>query len=316
MVKKIKKIKLKEKFKERIKNLLGNETENFFEYCNKKLDSYVRVNTLKISAQKVFERLNKKWQVFRPFPQEEIFLIKSKLGPGELGRTREHMLGYYYIQDIASMMPVLALKPEPGETVLDLCAAPGSKATMISAKMKNSGLLIANDNNRKRNIVLCTNLGRCGCTNVIVTREDAVFLCKKLEKIMQFDKILLDVPCSGEGTIRPDTDIAKMWNIRMIERLSRQQKKMIASAIPCLKVNGTLVYSTCTLTPEENEEVINFALKNFDVELEKVELPLKTRQGIKEWQGKKFFEEVKKCCRIYPQDNNSEGFFIAKLKKV
>ena len=133
------------------------------------------------------------------------------------------------------------------------------------------------------------------------------------------DKILIDAPCSGEGTLRSTPKTALMWNINSVKNLSGIQKKLVASAIKILKTDGELVYSTCTHAPEENEEVVDFILKNFPkMKIQKPVLPdeLKFRQGITNWQGKKYSNEVKFSARIYPQDNNTEGFFIAKFKKI
>jgi 16S rRNA C967 or C1407 C5-methylase (RsmB/RsmF family) len=163
--------------------------------------------------------------------------------------------------------------------------------------------------------ILASNMERCGVTNSVVTRNDAVQLAEKLGKVhMKADNILLDAPCSGEGTLRSSARTFMMWNPRMIISLSRMQKKLLATALKALKKDGVLVYSTCTHAPEENEEVIDFALKNFPVKIEEIKLPLKTRPGITHWYDNTFSEEVKKCHRIYPQDNDSEGFFVAKLR--
>lgn len=314
-------IEPKPAFRERIQQLLGSEAEEFFSYCYKPLPHYIRCNTIKISPAELFERLSRKWQIKQLFLRHpEIIKVESKMNgatllPGELGKAREHLVGYFYIQELSSMMPVIALQPSQSEMVLDLCASPGSKTTQIAASMQNSGLLVANDIRLDRIIILNSNLERCAVTNTIVTREDGARLCKKFARMhVKFDKILVDAPCSGEGTAREDLKLFKMWNLKMIENFSRQQKRLVASAISVLKENGLLVYSTCTLAPEENEEVIQFLVDNFPVEIEKPELPLKIRQGIKEWQGVQFSKNIEKCCRIYPQDNNSEGFFIAKIK--
>ncbi len=239
----------------------------------------------------------------------------TPLNPGELGNAIEHILGYYYIQEISSMLPPIALDPKPGELVLDLFASPGSKTTQIASMMQNQGTLIANELKLDRIKILTSNLERCGVTNTIVSRKDAIAFCANLSKssLPKFDKILLDVPCSGEGTLRSSPKTFLMWNHKVIEKLSRQQKKFFAFALRCLKLNGTLVYSTCTHAPEENEEIIDFALKNFPVKLETLALPIKCRQGITEWNTQQFSNELKKTCRIYPQDNDSEGFFVAKL---
>lgn len=239
------------------------------------------------------------------------------LSPGELGRSLEHLLGYYYIQELASMLPVLVLNPKEGERVLDLCASPGSKTTQIAARMENSGLLIANEVKFGRMKILAANTERCGVMNMIMTRRDGIALCKRFkQENFFFDKILLDAPCSGEGTIRSTPATFEMWNIQTIENLSRLQKSLIASAIEILKPNGELVYSTCTHAPEEDEEVLDFALKNFKVKVEKIELPLKTRPGITRWYEKEYLEDVKYSCRVYPQDEDTEGFFITKIRKL
>jgi len=152
-------------------------------------------------------------------------------------------------------------------------------------------------------------------TKVIVTRNDGVGLCSRLgKKGFKFDKILLDAPCSGEGTLRSSPKTFKMWNVKVVKKLSREQRKLIAFAFKCLKKDGELVYSTCTHSPEENEAVVDFAIKNFNVEVEKIILPVHCRPGITKWGDDRFDNNVEKCCRIYPQDNDSEGFFISKFK--
>lgn len=309
-------------FAERINRLLGSEAEVFFDYCYKPLPNCIRVNTIKISASEIYGRLGKRWLIEQPFAEyPEIMKVVSKddgskLGPGELGKAREHLLGYYYVQGLSSMMPVIALNPASADYVLDLCASPGSKTTQIAAFMQNAGLLVANDNDLGRIIVLNSNMERCGVTNCIVTREDGARLCEKLLKLrIKFDKILVDASCSGEGVIMENPKTLDMWNYKMILNFSRQQKRLAASAFSLLKEGGDMIYSTCTLAPEENEEVVQFIIDNFNAEVEKLELPVKARKGIKEWEGKRFNKEIENCCRIYPQDNDSEGFFVAKLRK-
>jgi NOL1/NOP2/sun family putative RNA methylase len=277
--------------------------------------NFIRCNTLKISPEALLARLSKKWKITQPYKEyPEIMLIEQNLMPGELGSSIEHLLGYYYVQEVCSMMSALALNPQPNEIILDLCASPGSKTTQIASKMENSGTLLANDLKVDRIQILASNLERCGVSNTIITKNDGVALCQKLAKTnFRFDKILLDAPCSGEGTLRSSPKTFLMWNHKVIENLSRQQKKLLANAVKCLKVGGTLVYSTCTHAPEENESVIDFALKNFPVRLESFQLPLKTRPGVIAWKDEQFSPEIAKCHRIYPQDNDSEGFFVAKL---
>lgn len=307
-------------FLERMKKLLGKEMESYLEILKKRVVNSIRCNTLKISPEELLKRLKSKhWSVNQPFKDyPEIMIIENDLAPGEIGRSMEHLLGYYYVQEIASMLPVLALKPKPEELVLDIAAAPGSKTTQIAAAMKNTGTIIANDVNLKRLKILASNMERCGATNGIIIKKDGIALCKRLkENGFMFDKILVDAPCSGEGTLRSSPITYQMWNPNTIKILSRIQKGLLESALEILKPNGELVYSTCTHAPEENEEVVDFVLKEFkDVKIESIKLPIKCRSGITNWQDKNYNNEVQKSCRIYPQDNDTEGFFIAKFRRV
>jgi len=307
----------KPEFKQRIETLLGSETEKFWRFCEKPLRNIIRCNTLKIKPIELKKRLDKKWKVFQPYKSHpEIMIIESDLKPGELGKAIEHQTGLYYVQELASMQSPIVLNTKPGEKILDLCAAPGSKTTQIASMLQNTGLIIANDVSFSRIKPLTTNLERCGVMNTIVTRMAGHILCEKLsKKKFLFDKILVDAPCSGEGTIRFDSKVLKMWNPKIGKKLSGLQKKLLASALSCLKSGGILVYSTCTFDPLENEAVIQFAHDKFPIEIEEVKLPLKTHSGILNWKNKEFDKQIKKCKRIYPHENDSEGFFVAKLRK-
>ncbi len=311
------KYEMKPLFEERMRKLMSKEEDfqAFEKIVHTSPKNFIRCNTLKISSQELFNRLSQRWKIVQPYKDHpEIMLIEQGLGPGELGNAIEHILGYYYIQEISSMMSVIALDPKPGEIVLDLCASPGSKTTQISAKMQNQGTLIANDLKLDRIRILSSNLERCGATNTIVTKNDAIALCGRIAKTsMRFDKILLDAPCSGEGTLRSSPKTFIMWNPKVIKKLSRLQKKLLAYALKCLKVGGQLVYSTCTHSPEEDEEIVDFAIKNFPIKVESVNLPLQCRQGITTWYEESYHSDVQKTCRIYPQDNDSEGFFVSRL---
>lgn len=309
-------IEAKPEFLKRMKELLGEELQEYLRWIRKPLVPSIRVNTLKSSRQELKKRLEaKRWKISEPF--ENAMTIESSLLPGELGKSLEHQLGYFYVQELSSMMPPLALEPDKRDIILDMCAAPGSKTTEIAAMMENQGTIIANDVRIDRLKALNANLERCGVSNVIVTRMNGITLCQKLVKSgFFFDKILVDAPCSGEGTIRSSPETLRMWNLNMIKRLAGMQKRLLSAALESLKPNGIVIYSTCTHAPEENEMVIDFALKNFNVKIQDMRLPLKTREGITEWQGSKLSPELKNCARIWPQDNDSEGFFIAKLRKL
>jgi len=311
----------KEGFVLRMEALLGKkDTEEFFEISYTKCPTSIRVNTLKISVDELKSRLEGYgWKIKQPltgFP--EVMVVESKLKPGELGKTKEHLLGYYYVQEISSMLPMLALKPKAGEMILDLCASPGSKTTQAAAMMENEGTIIANELNLGRIGILNSNLERCGVMNTIVTRKEGVAFCERLLKKSQikFDKILVDAPCSGEGTLRKSPRTFTMWNVNMIRKIAGVQKRLAESAMKLLKVGGEMIYSTCTLAPEEDEMIVNHLIENFDIEIEKLDLPLKSRSGVTEWEGVKLDENVKKCLRLYPQDNNTDGFFVCKIRKL
>ena len=311
----------KVKFVERIEALIGKEdARKFFEICYTPTGNSIRCNTLKISVEDLKKRLEGYgWKIRQPFVEfSEVIIVDSKLGPGEIGNSKEHLLGYYYVQDISSMLPMMVLRPEAGDFVLDLCASPGSKTTQAAAMMENSGTIIANEVSMGRVAILNSNLERCGVMNAIVTRKEGVALCERFLKKskFRFDKILVDAPCSGEGTLRKSPKTFEMWNLNMIKKMAGVQKRLATAALKLLKVGGTMIYSTCTLAPEEDEAVVDYLVKNFDVTVEKIELPLKFRSGVVEWDGVMFDSSVKNCLRLYPQDNDTDGFFVAKLRKV
>jgi NOL1/NOP2/sun family putative RNA methylase len=308
---------------ERMKIILNdeNDVKAFFECAKTTGKRAIRVNTLKISPNDLIKRLKEKgWDISQPINNHpEIVQIQSELEPGELGKAEEHLLGYYYVQEITSMMSILALQPQIDDICLDLCAAPGSKTTQAAALMQNKGTIIANDLNIGRISILSANLERFGITNTIVTRHDGLELCARLKKSktkIKFNKILVDAPCSGEGNIRCSPGTYLEWSEGLLKNLGRRQKKLASAALELLKINGEMVYSTCTHSPEENEEVVQHLLDNYDIEIKEIKLPIKSRPGIGEWKGNKFSPEIKKAVRIYHHDNDLEGFFLCKIRKL
>jgi len=315
---------LKPLFLERMQKLLFDK-KDFQSYLNiLKIEPVrsIRCNTLKISPWKLKEKLEAKgWKIKQPWKKfPEVMIVENNLEPGELGRALEHLIGYYYIQELASMLPILVLEPKPGEDFLDLCASPGSKTTQASAKMENTGNIIANEISIGRLRILASNLERCGVSNVVITKKEGGALCKRLKKYnnYEFDKILVDAPCSGEGTLRSSLKTYSMWNIKTIKNLPKIQFDLFKNAFEVLKVGGEIIYSTCTHAPEENEEVVDKILKESGdkIKILKIDLPIKFREGILKWEEKTFDKRVKNCARVYPQDNNTEGFFIAKFRRV
>jgi len=305
-------IVFKDKFIERYSKLTDWET--FETYCLSFLRRSLRVNTLKITVEDLKKRLEKDW-ILEPVPWcEEGFFVEHKEGRRDLGNTIEHQLGYFYIQEAASMIPPIVLNPKPGDFVLDIAASPGSKTSQMSQMMNNEGIIIANDPSIKRMAPLCSNLTRLGIINCITTTMRGQQFNKYNNK---FDKILLDAPCSGTGTIRKSVKTIKMWNPSVLKSITSVQKELIRTAWSCLKEGGTLVYSTCSLEPEENEGLISWFLNEFpEAKLEDFKLPgLVKGEAITEFNEEKYNPEVTKTCRLWPQDNDTEGFFIAKIIK-
>lgn len=305
-------IEFKEKFIERYEKL--TDFELFKKYSLSFLRRSIRVNTIKISIEELKKRLEKNWALEQiPWCKEGFYIEHIKKERRDIGNLIEHSLGYFYVQEAASMIPPIVLEPKENEIVLDMAASPGSKTTQIAAYMKNKGILIANDYQTERMKSLSLNIQRCGITNCIITLMQGQWF-----KNLQFDKILLDAPCSGTGTIRKSLKTLRIWNPYMIKRLAGTQKQLIETAFKNLKENGTLVYSTCSLEPEEDEGVIDFLINKYEnAKLEEIKLAnINRSNAVLEFEKQKYSEEVKKCLRIWPQDNDTEGFFVAKIKKL
>lgn len=307
-------MQFKEKFVERYSAL--TDIDAFKEYSFSYLRKSIRVNTLKIGVKELVARVGKDWKL-TPIPWcAEGFWIEHR-GEGEekrwdVGNMVEHVLGYVYVQEAASMIPPLVLDPQPGERVLDMCAAPGSKTTQMAQYMENKGVIVANDVTGVRLAALGVNLQRCGVRNAVVTRMQGVRF-----RDVEFDRMLVDAPCSGTGTIRKSLKTVEMWNPKLASHLAKTQKNLLRAGFGVLKPGGTLVYSTCTLEPEEDEGVVDWLLNEFDdAKLEKIELKgLKRSDAVVSFEGKTYSDDVKKCLRMWPQDNDTEGFFVAKIRK-
>jgi len=275
-----------------------------------------RTNTLKTNTEEIEKILTKQaFKIERTNWFPDAFILKNK-SIRELTETDVYKKGLLYIQNLSSMIPVLVLDPKPGEKILDIAAAPGSKTTQIAALMQNTGELTANDLSFKRIFKLKENLTHMGVTNTKVLNLHGESFWKKLPEY--FDKTLVDVPCSMEGRIRcDDPQTYQDWSTKKIKQLSKLQKYLLRSAISATKVGGTIVYSTCTLAPEENEEVIEWVVEKTPdaLSMEKIAIPnLTLQQGLTSWKNKDF-KYTKNCARIFPSQT-MEGFFVAKVKKI
>lgn len=222
------------------------------------------------------------------------YYVKSKFSVSAL---TEHLLGYYYIQSAAAQLPALVLDPKPNEDILDMCAAPGGKCTQLAALMKNKGRLFAFELKRERLLSLVTNLERCGVNNCVAFCGDA----SRSQKLnIKFDKILLDAPCSGNFV--SDRDWFKRRNLDGIKRSAAIQRRLLRIAANVLKPGGTLVYSTCSLDPLENEDNVQWAIDNLPLKL------VDTGLNIGD-------PALEKCRRFWPHKTKTEGFFIAKYAR-
>lgn len=296
-------MKFKRSFIERYSEL--TDMNEFREYCSKSLRKSIRVNTLKIPVKEFIERTDLDLEKIKWC--SEGFFVKNKV---TIGNLKDHFLGYFYVQEAVSMLPPLALDIK--NSVLDMCAAPGSKTGQIAGMMKNRGLIIANDYDYLRLKSLSLNLQRLGVLNTVITNTKGYFIRE------MFDSILLDAPCSGTGTIRKSPNTVNIYNPGMIRKLCGDQKGLINNAFNILNKNGVLVYSTCSLEPEENEGVIDFLLKRHEnAKVEKMKFNgLKTSDAVLEFEGKTYNDEIRKSARIWPQDNDTEGFFVCRIRKL
>lgn len=292
------------------------------EFSNKPLRKSVRVNTIKSSVENFTEWAHKKRWMLSPVPWcREAFFIERENREEALGKDLLHLLGHLYMQEAASMLPAELLDAQPGESILDMSAAPGSKTTETGAKMQGRGVIIANDIQEKRLWTLKSALHRCGVHNNIVTKKVGQWFAKHMTE--RFDRVLCDAPCSAQGTIRKDSDALDYCSIDNIEKMARLQYQLLESAIHSAKVGGRIVYSTCTLTPEENEGVITQILEKFDGKISVVD-PRTVIDGDL-WDKaiedsvrvQKFLGSTKEfpLLRLWPQAYDTEGFFCAVLQK-
>ena len=299
----------------RWKNLFGKDYKKVLDYCFKPLPKTLRVNTLKTNIQK-FKKIALKyqWKLDNLGFSSTAFRLPSNLRP-KFGEIPEHQQGLFYVQELASMIPVFVLNPKPGEKVLDIAAAPGSKTTQAAQLMENKGQILANDISSERLDVLKNAIKRLGIKIIKTNLGDGI----KLGEIHKnkFDKVLVDVPCTNEGILRYKAHKFFEWNLLLMYHLTRDQRELIKSGFEALKVGGTLVYSTCSYAPEENEQVVDHLLKTYpNADITEIMIKgIKTRKGLTKWEHLDFDKRLSKTARVFPQDNDSIGFYVAKIIK-
>lgn len=284
------------------------DLEKFLESMEQPLRSYIRVNTLKIPGNALIKRLSDKGFTVKDTDIPDCLEVVRE--PYSIGASAEHLLGYFYIQDLSSMIPPLALAPRQGEIIIDMAASPGGKTTQIAGMMNNEGIIIAMDIEPARMAGLKSNLARCGVKNTVVYEMDA----REMDNLgVKADKILLDAPCTGEGVIAKDRTRKTSRDVSDIDFCSGQQRSLIDAAVKCLKPGGVLVYSTCSFTPEENEYNVDYAIKEYGMKVEPIPFGM---PGLKSFGDLKFDPQVENARRLYPHVHGTAGFFVARLKYV
>ncbi|MFC4778586.1 RsmB/NOP family class I SAM-dependent RNA methyltransferase [Paenibacillus sp. GCM10023252] len=308
-------IDLPDRFVEKMRQLLGEEFDAFMASYEAPRVYGLRVNGLKLSAEE--------WQALSPIAEgaEPIPWAAEGLYYDEGHRPGKHPhyhAGLYYVQEPSAMAPVELLDVQPGHRVLDLCAAPGGKSTQIAAKLQGSGVLVSNDNARERTKALAKNIELAGVRNAIVLNDEPVKLAEVFDD--WFDRILIDAPCSGEGMFRKDDSMIAQWEKHSVQKCSAMQRDILDHAASMLAPGGILVYSTCTFSPEENEEQIaRFLERNTDYRVVPIPLRQGWRAGKPEWasslepgEGR---DSVAGTVRIWPHLVKGEGHYAAVLTR-
>lgn len=291
-----------------MKHLLQEDFEAFLKTYEREQSYGLRLNPLKVDPKQFLEE--------SPFTLEKVPWTKHGYyynGKERPGKHPYHDAGLYYIQEPSAMAVVEIMAPKPGEKILDLAAAPGGKATQIAVAMDGKGLLVANEIHPRRARILSENIERMGIRNTVVINERPERLATKFPSF--FDRILLDAPCSGEGMFRKNEEAIDEWSLENVNFCSTRQLQIIEEAKKMLKPGGQLVYSTCTFSPEENEELIQqFLKKNSEFIIEKVQRYEGFQKGRKDWVDEPM-QDLEHTVRIWPHHSKGEGHFIAVLRK-
>ncbi|NWV06211.1 NOP2 methyltransferase, partial [Ptilonorhynchus violaceus] len=291
------------------------ELINFLEANEVPRPVTIRTNTLKTRRRDLAQALINRGVNLDPLGKwsKTGLVIYDSTVP--IGATPEYLAGHYMLQGASSLLPVMALAPQENERILDMCCAPGGKTSYIAQLMKNTGMILANDSNAERLRSVVGNLHRLGVTNAVVSNCDG----RQFPKVLGgFDRVLLDAPCSGTGVISKDPAVKTNKDEKDILRCAHLQKELILSAIDSVnaasETGGYIVYCTCSIMVEENEWVVDYALKKRNVRLVATGLDF-GKEGFTRFKDRRFHPSLKSTRRFYPHTHNMDGFFIAKFKK-
>jgi 25S rRNA (cytosine2870-C5)-methyltransferase len=291
----------------------------FFEANETPRPVVIRTNTLKTNRRTLAQALINRGVILEPVGKWSKVGLQVFESAVPLGATPEYLAGHYILQAASSFLPVIALAPQPNERILDMAAAPGGKTTYISALMRNTGCIIANDASKARAKGLIGNIHRLGCKNTIVSCQDARTAFPKA--LGGFDRVILDAPCTGTGVISKDPSVKTSKTARDFLAIPHMQKQLLLAAIDSTdhasKTGGYVVYSTCSVTVEENEQVVQYALhKRPNVKIVDTGLGNFGSEGFRSYMTKKFDERMALARRYFPHRENVDGFFVCKLKKT
>jgi ribosomal RNA methyltransferase Nop2 len=294
-----------------------SEAIEFFEANEVQRPVVIRTNTLKTRRRDLAQALINRGVNLEPVGKWSKVGLQIFDSPVPIGATPEYLAGHYMIQAASSFLPVIALAPQENERVLDMCSAPGGKTTYLAALLKNTGCVFANDANKERCKSLIANIHRLGAKNTVVCNYDG----REFPGLIGgFDRVLLDAPCSGTGVISKDQSVKVSKTEDDFNMLAQVQRELVLAAIDSVDANsktgGYIVYSTCSVTVEENEEVVNYALKRRpNVKLVPSGLDF-GREGFTSYRGKSFHSSMNLTRRYYPHTFNMDGFYVAKFKKM
>lgn len=287
------------------------ELKKYLEASESERPLTIRTNTLKTRRKNLAQDLINLGINVDPIEWSKEGLIVYD-SPVPIGATATYLGGHYLLQGAGSFLPVMALKPKPNERILDLSAAPGGKTTHMAQLMKNTGVIFANDISKDRCRAISANCHRLGVINTVISCKDG----RTFPKVMTgFDKVLLDAPCTGTGVAIKDPSVKTSKDEKDVKRCTHIQKELLLAAIDCCKVGGEIVYSTCSILVDENECVIDYGMKRRDIQILETDLEF-GRAGFKNFIAHRFHPTMRLTKRFYPHTHNTDGFYVAKLKKL